>query len=463
MSTSESINYIDWFLNLNESIKTCILKSVYNIYKNTKNIDDSIKILDAYEKINSLETKLEEMKNTETNYKLEILKMKNNESEYVKNILKENNDYSNKLLEKIKKLEVESEKNKIVSLQDIENFKNNYKNDIMKEIDNKYKEEIVKIKNENMEIKIKNTELETMYKSKLNNTNDLNAFKNHINEKLKVLDNFGGFKKGYKMENSVYNLLLHKYNYKDTMIKKVTAKNGCGDIELLINNIKYMFEVKSVNDKLLESNPDKIFKRFEKDSIVAYENNEIDVSVFVSNGSTHIPGHGVLDLKKIGTDKGPMILIYVSDIINNPDRLDAVIRLGDIMYNNMKNDEDLDNIFSLFESVISNINNLYEIILKNRKEREIRFQEQDKLITEQLFPLIDNIKKFTNKNSNEESKKDRLKNLIKDLLINNGYLKTTKKLLFEKMEEKQIPHNTINCFGNFQKLKRIVNNEIKQS
>jgi hypothetical protein len=102
MSTSGCINYLNWFLNLNESIKTCILKSVYNIYKNTKNIDDSIKILDAYEKINSLETKLEEMKNTENNYKLEILNMKNNESEYVKNILKENNVYINNLLEKIK-------------------------------------------------------------------------------------------------------------------------------------------------------------------------------------------------------------------------------------------------------------------------------------------------------------------------------------------------------------------------
>jgi hypothetical protein len=472
--------YIDWFNSLDKLTKTNYCKLLYNIYKNTKNINESIKIIDIYEKNKKLESEIENIKKEneqevikyernikkiEMEYEYKIIDMKNDyerkESDYIKKILKDNNDVVNGLLEEIKNLEIECEKNKLISLNDISKYKDIYKKDVEKEINAEYGEKINKLTKDNIELKIKNTELQIKYNNKLDNQDNFNNLKQDLEERLKILDNFGGFKKGYKMEDSVYDLLLHKYNYNNTMIKKVTSKNGCGDIELSINGIRYMFEVKAVSDQILEKDPGKIFDRFEKDSKNAYENDETDVSVFVSNGSSYIPGHGVLDLKKINTNKGPLVLIYVSDIINNPDRVDAVIRLGDIVYNFIKNNNDIDDFVGLFESVVIYINKFYENLIKDRNEREKRFREQDIIITEQIFPVIDKITKCLKKDSNEDIKNERLKDLVSELIVNNGYNNVTKKLICEEMRKRQIPQNIIKSFGGVRNLKIIVNKDIK--
>jgi hypothetical protein len=426
------------------------------MYDATKNFNNSSIILELNKINEELKSEIDNIKNKFDVDNFNTIK----ELEYkIINTKKEYEDKNNDLVEKIKCLEIECERNKSINIEKLRLYEMEYRKEIENDIKKEYGNKFDNLINENLKLKCKNTELEADLKNKLHNSNNFFELKNEIRDELKKLEMFGGIKKGYVMETSVYNLLLKKYNHNGTMIRNVGSKRGCGDIELTLNNIVYMFEIKTVNEKILNSDPGKIFERFEIDSKNAYEDNKIDISVFVSNGSEYIPGHGVLDLKKINTSRGSLILIYVSDIINNPDRVDAVIRLGDIVYNITKNNNNIDDFVGSFESIISCINELYKNMLKDRNEREANFKKQDSIITKQIFPLIDKIKNSFNKDNNNHCKENRLRELLEELVDKLGYQKTTIKVLLDEMIKKQIPQNVLVSMVVIKQLKQELRNK----
>lgn len=267
-----------------------------------------------------------------------------------------------------------------------------------------------------------------------------------------ILSKFTGTKKGYINERLIYDILIEKYPKCD--VRNVSSSNGCGDINMNVNGVRFMIECKMHQENTLRTDPDRIFERFKKDSIKAIEDGTADICIFISAGSKIIPNYGTFESEEIITKKGKSYLIYISDIYNYPERIDAAIELGVQFSNNMLDDTTL---YSKVLDAGNRMNKLskyvYKLEMNMRDEGNILLGMKEELgIIEREFKgTLDNIRGM-----------DGILDIIKELIGKYGFRDTTTKILEEEFKTRGIPLRKIRDCGGIKKLKTIANKQLSR-
>jgi hypothetical protein len=319
-------------------------------------------------------------------------------------------------------------------------------------------ENIVKNLNKKWENKLEN--IHNDYKSKVNElVLENQAIKNNnFNDVKKVVDDlydnllvkFSGNKKGQVNEKLIYDMLLEKYPKCE--IKNVSGSNGCGDIYMNINGIRFMVECKMQQESILRSDPDKVFDRFKKESIEAINNNIVDISIFISAGSKIIPNYGTFESEEIITKRGKSYLIYISDIYNYPERIDAAVELG-IQFSSNITDETT--IYSKVLEIGDKMNKLSKYIYKLetnvKNEHDILNSMKTELncIEGEFKSSLDNVRQL-----------DEIIDIIQELIKKNGFRDTTTKIIEDEFKSRCIPLRKIRDNGGIKKLKILANKKL---
>jgi hypothetical protein len=249
-------------------------------------------------------------------------------------------------------------------------------------------------------------------------------------------------------------------NYIDAILSNIpgsilinkTREKGCGDFVLVINNIKVMIESKNWTNTSIKGNP-KEFNNFKKTAEEAKDHGEIDFAIMALHRVTDINGKS-LDFETLNTSKGPLLLIYVTNLFNHPDRLLYSIDIGLMLYNQ-----------KVYQT-IQRDNFLYniDIFIKDLEESEESLKDQHTILKkfEALYKKhkdrITNMKNTMNNIINNTSRipyKDRIIEQCIILIEKNGVTKVTKVKLEEICLENNIPAMYIRELGGIKEIKRI--------
>lgn len=268
-----------------------------------------------------------------------------------------------------------------------------------------------------------------------------------------VLVKFTGNKKGIVNEKLIYDIFVEKYPKCD--IKTVSSNKGCGDIFINVNGVRFMVECKMQQESILRSDPDRIFQRFKEESKKAIQDNIVDLSIFISTGSKIIPNYGTFETEEIITTRGKSYLIFIADIYNYPERIDAAIELGIQFYNNTLEQSDDSSLYSKVLETGERMNKLGKYIYKmecsinqtcetiNNMKNELSFIEDD------FRMATDNVKQF-----------DKIVNIVLELIEKHGYKGVSAKIIEEEFKHRGIPIRKIRENGGAKRIKTIANKKL---
>lgn len=141
------------------------------------------------------------------------------------------------------------------------------------------------------------------------------------NESLKSKFLCDNVKKGQDGEQGIELYLAN--NFSDIEIENTTKQTACGDLNAVINNVRYLIEIKN---KYQITKDD--LSKFKRDVI----NKQSEIGVFVCTKNTKIPYKGQLSFEIHEN----IPLLYVTDFDNNPTWLKLCIDLGNKIVKKMK-------------------------------------------------------------------------------------------------------------------------------
>lgn len=322
----EDQHYLDWFDNLREDERLVFVKFNYDITQSVSGFKN-----ENYQKIidntnlqwkNKLEEITKQLKNTIKDQQNEIQRL----DSHSKSVEGLKNDNYQKILDNTNlqwKIKLE---------------------ETTKELKNTIKEQENEIKR-----------LDSSYNSlKKDNYEDIKKLVSNMEEKINMFTNSN--KKGKINETRILDLLLNLFN--ESYVKSVANKRGQGDIYMEHRGIRFMIECKMQKSEILDSDPAKIFDRFQQDSIDAINGDVVDIGIFIANGVKYIPKYGYFKAKQIQTNKGKSYLIYLADVFNYPERVNAAVELAVQLINNTdKFDKETWTKINTLNDKILNLNN----------------------------------------------------------------------------------------------------------
>ncbi len=106
----------------------------------------------------------------------------------------------------------------------------------------------------------------------------------------------------------------------------VTQIKGSGDYLLILGNIKIMIESKNWTNSSIKGNP-KELENFRKTAIEAKEERGIDFAIMALHRVTDLKGKA-MEIEMEMTKKGALMLLYVTNLFNHPDRILYAIDAG---------------------------------------------------------------------------------------------------------------------------------------
>ena len=235
-----------------------------------------------------------------------------------------------------------------------------------------------------------------------------------------------------------------KNMYPKSTVQDISNRKGGGDIHFEYNSVRYMIESKMHTDSSLEKDPRGTVGRFRKDALREKDSNNIDVAIFTSLRSQTIPGFGKFYQDVIPSKNGNLVIIYIANVLEIPERLECAIECGRIVYENLnsKNEEKSSIIYSMRQ----NLENIDKLI-STRKERNKIIQQMEFLDHEDEKTL-DNMKsllKNVTKTTGETQVEDKIIDIYKHLTQQHGTI--TKKVLSQKCSELGISQRTIRDIG----------------
>lgn len=294
---------------------------------------------------------------------------------------------------------------------------------------------------------------------KLQNNNEFlrdvsfNKLNNKIEElKSQVITSFRPVKMGRIGEKKLYNLLVN--NYPKCEVNEVCGKNGDGDILFKCNNIRFMIEYKTSNESMLRSDPQSVFEKFRDDAKKSIESDISDIGIFVAQNVESIPNYGTFEAEEFYTKKGKTYLIYIADIMNVPQRLDAAIELGIQLFLNgdCENPSDINKILDINKK----LNNL----TKSIRKLSINANNQLDIIEEMKTEFGDTKGEF-DKSIQDLNMTTTMVDICKKLIKEHGIQKTTVVRVEEEMRKHKIPGRRLRDNGGIKHLKTLAVKELK--
>lgn len=284
--------------------------------------------------------------------------------------------------------------------------------------------------------------------------NHLNKLENEINGlSLKITPSSNG-----KLGEDYIENLLNKIP--GARLSNLTQMRGNGDFLLEINNRKMMIESKNWTNSSIRGNPREI-ELFKETAIAAREEMGIDCAIMALHRVTDIRGK-TIELETVYTKKGSLILIYVTNLFNYPDRILYAIDSGLLLLDQRAhNSIDRDKFIYQINFILKIVENLEESI----KERSRHMKASNELIKKDIDNLnliktmFDEIADLP---LNEQSSKNKIIKICADLIKLHGEKLVTKKSLENACLEMSIPIRLIRDEGGIKEIKRLAVIEINK-
>jgi len=259
-------------------------------------------------------------------------------------------------------------------------------------------------------------------------------------------------------------------DYIDELLSKIpnsefynrTQSKGSGDFLYVTGGIRIMIESKNWTNSSIKGNPKEI-DNFRKTAIEAREDGEppIDFAIMALHRVTDIKGKA-LDIELVYTKKGSLMLIYVTNLFNHPERILYAIDAGLLLLNQQSQQSiESDKFLYQVDNFVKGIEHMEESI----KERNKQIKDANNLIkkdSEQLMTLkqmLDNI--LTN--SDQVPIKERVINFCSELITLHGEQKVSKIMLETKCLEHKIPGRWVRESGGIKIIKQLALEKLNKS
>ena len=257
-------------------------------------------------------------------------------------------------------------------------------------------------------------------------------------------------------------------NYIDELLSKlpnssftnVTQNKGFGDFMFTTGGIKIMIESKNWTNSSIKGNPSEL-ENFRKTAIEAKETeNGIDFAIMALHRVTDLKGRA-MEIEMEITRKGALILLYVTNLFNHPERILYAIDTGILLLKQQsKQTIDKDRFVYQINSFLKGIDSIDESI-KERTKIIKDFMNLTKKDSEQIMTLRQLLDNVLN-NTEQIPIKDRLINFYLDLKKTHGD-KVTKVLLETRCLENKIPARVVREIGGIKVIKSLALEKIKES
>lgn len=243
----------------------------------------------------------------------------------------------------------------------------------------------------------------------------------------------------------------------NSSLTNVTQSKGSGDYLLVLSGIQIMIESKNWTDSSIKGNP-KELELFRKTAIEAKEENGIDFAIMALHRVTSIKGRA-MEIEIEMTKKGALMLLYVTNLFNHPERLTYAIDAGILLLKQQSQYAvDKDKFIYQINNFLKSIDSFDESI--KERQRIIRdLTNQCKKDSDQAMSMrlmLDNILN----NTEQIPIKDKVINFYIDLMKTKQ--KVTKSMLEAKCLENKIPCRHVREIGGIKLIREMALEKINE-
>lgn len=239
----------------------------------------------------------------------------------------------------------------------------------------------------------------------------------------------------------------------------VTQSKGSGDYLLVLGDIRIMIESKNWTDSSIKGNPREL-DLFRKTAVEAKEEGNIDFAIMALHRVTSLKGKA-MEIEIEITKKGSMILLYVTNLFNHPERIFYAIDAGILLLKQQSQHTiDKDRFIYQINSFLKGIDGIEESI----KERQKMVKDMSSLIkkdSEQIITLKHMLDNILN-NTEQVPIRDRVIEFYCDLIKTNGQ-KITKSMLETKCLENKVPAIHVRLLGGIKAIKDMALEKIRSN
>jgi hypothetical protein len=237
----------------------------------------------------------------------------------------------------------------------------------------------------------------------------------------------------------------------------VTQNKGSGDFLLILGDIHIMIESKNWTNSSIKGNPKEV-ENFRKTAIEAKEERNIDFAIMALHRVTDLKGRP-MEIEMEITKKGTLMLLYVTNLFNHPERLLYAIDAGILLLKQQSQQTiNKDKFVYQINSFLKGIDCIEESI-KERHKIIKDLATITKKDTEQAMSLRQMLENILN-NTEQVPIKDRVVNLYTDLVRTNGQ-KITKVMLENKCLENKIPCRNVRELGGIKAIRLMALEKMK--
>lgn len=232
----------------------------------------------------------------------------------------------------------------------------------------------------------------------------------------------------------------------------VTQSKGNGDFLLKLDNITIMIESKNWTNSSIKGNPVE-FENFRKTAIKSKEEGNIDLAIMALHRVTDLKGRP-MEIEIEMTKNGSLILLYVTNLFNHPERILYAIDAGILLLKQQsKQTMDKDKFVYQINSFLKGIDGFEESI----KERQKMIKDMTSLVkkdSDQIMNLRHALDNIIN-NTEQIPIRERLINFYIDLKKIHGD-KVTKSMLENKCLENKLPGRVVRESGGIKAIRQMV-------
>ncbi len=239
----------------------------------------------------------------------------------------------------------------------------------------------------------------------------------------------------------------------------VTQSKGSGDYVLILDDFRIMIESKNWTNSSIKGNP-KELDNFRKTAIEAKEENGIDFAIMALHRVTDLKGKA-MEIEMEITKKGVIMLLYVTNLFNHPERILYAIDAGILLLKQQSQHTiNKDKFVYQVNSFVKNIDSIEGSIKERTKIIKdlttLTKKDTDQIMT--LRQMLDNVLNDTD----QISIKDRVIQYYRDLVKTNGQ-KITKTMLETRCLENKIPARHVRDLGGIKAIKTLALNKTTDS
>ena len=237
-------------------------------------------------------------------------------------------------------------------------------------------------------------------------------------------------------------------------LTNISQSKGCGDFLYKQGDIRIMIESKNWTNSSIKGNP-KELTNFKNTAILAKEEGKIDYAIMALHRVTDLKGRAI-DLETVYTAKGRLMLIYVTNLFNHPDRLLYAIDCGILLLQQQNQaSTDTDKFLYQIDMFLKSIGNIEDSVKERTKiiKNLLSISKRDGENAQVLRQTLQNIINDTEKIPLE----DRVTNYCWELIVQNGKdsTKVTKGMLEARLLENKIPARWVREMGGIKIIRKL--------